>query len=488
MTSLAAVAIGATGYLIVSNGPKIWSMDTSGALVEIGEGFTAGTYWSIIQAEKGTAETAGPVYLSNGVDAPQYWAGTEAKTKVKEWKSKTAESEERKFVATPKAKYLTYAGNRVWAAGMSSEPSAVRFTETVAVSTTGAKPDPTEWPELNVILFDPEDGRPITGLGRVGPYVLVFKSHKTWVITGLDEGQNRKLSASIGCVANRSIVESEGGTYFLTADQGVYLTNGSSVREVSYNVRPTLLEMNPAKREQAAGAYQNNHYYLSFAAGTSATANRTLDYDVTLKSWWLHDISANQWVDWDTTAGGEPSLFFCKPELGVGVAKAFVPSVYTDLGKKYTGNGILGCWWISAWEPFAYYIFRHRIKAPFLKKRVRQLFVNGSGEIIPIVYKDFTAGGTQLPGTVGNSNQAVPTFPVNFSQNSTIFGNENETQLFAGELYEGVEMIFGGRVETGAARMYSLGTAFVWGFGWGNNTAEPFEVDSYAMMLSFRKS
>ena len=59
--------------------------------------------------------------------------------------------------------------------------------------------------------------------------------------------------------------------------------------------------------------------------------------------------------------------------------------VYTDLEANYTGNGTMGAYFLTNWEPFAYYIFRHHVKAPFLKKRVRQIFFNGEGKIIPAV-------------------------------------------------------------------------------------------------------
>src|SRR5450631_1710172 len=80
---------------------------------------------------------------------------------------------------------------------------------------------------------------------------------------------------------------------------------------------------------------------------------------------------------------------------GKGIVEAFVEGLYLDRGEVYKGNGILGAFWLSPWEPFAYYIFRHRIKAPFLKKRVRQIFFNGEGQIIPQVYRNFQMAGRQ---------------------------------------------------------------------------------------------
>jgi hypothetical protein len=493
LTGITPVTIEGATYLIAAAAKNLYSISSGGVVSTIGEGFTEGLNWAIVQAPKGTKKTGGPVWLSNGTDKPQYWTGAEKATKVHLWEGEAATIEEKAAYEdptskehVPNGKYMIFAGNRIWMTGIADDPSAVRFSEDSPIGAGGEQGDPSWWPANNVVRFDSSDGYPITGIGVVGPYVVVFKERKTWIIHNLDTGENRKLSDNIGCVAHRSITETSNGTFFLTADQGIYTTDGAKLLEMSYKVRPTILAINPAKREQAAGAFFANHYYLSFASGTSAVNNRTLDYDFQLKSWWPHDLAGRQWAKWSPSTG-EPALFTIPPTRS-NVVRAFVANVYTDSGENYTGNGALGAWWISSWEPFAYYVFRHRIKAPFLKKRVRQIFFNGSGEINPIVYKDFGTAGLSSPGTVGNRSSALPTFPVNFSQSETLFANPNEEQLFAGELYEGVQMVFGGSTEVAAARIYAPGTAFVWSVGFGNNSGAPFEVDAFTYMLQFRKS
>src|SRR5437764_9055822 len=117
---------------------------------------------------------------------------------------------------------MVYAGGRIWAAGMTgAENCAVRWSGFAAAeAATGNIPDPTNWPKGNVNYFDTSDSTPITGLGVFGPYVLVFKKRSTYVIYDLNEGENRKISDSVGCAAYRSIVETEMGTFFLTSDRG----------------------------------------------------------------------------------------------------------------------------------------------------------------------------------------------------------------------------------------------------------------------------
>jgi hypothetical protein len=384
----------------------------------------------------------------------------------------------------PNGQYMIFFGNRIWMTGIKADPSAVWFSELVSIGEGGSQGDPSQWPATNVVRFDSADGAAITGIGTVGPYICLFKEFKTWIIHDINTGANRRLADTVGCVAHRSIVETTGGTFFLTADQGVYLTDGSKLHEMSYNIRPTVLTVNPEKRSLACGAYFNNHYYLSFASGTSTTPNRTVDYDTQLKSWWPHDLAMNQWTIWETSPG-RIALYGLPPEVSGGVAHAFVEGIFTDRGKLYAGNGVLGAYWLSPWEPFAYYVFRHRIKAPFLKKRVRQIFFNGEGQIIPGVYRNFLAGGRQEPATVGANPQYAPELPTNFGAGEEKWGEGGGVW---GEEVPGTETTWGGEASVGAARIYAPGVANVWSVGWGNNSAEPFIVDAYVYMTQFRKS
>jgi hypothetical protein len=382
LTSLFSAVISGTKWLIAAGAGKIYSINTAGEVTEIGKGFNASAQWSMVQApaSKGIAGQ-GPIYLTNGVDASQYWTGA---GEVKAWKgiesnpkltdgilvkkkklntilkSKTAgflsadvqlevkgegipantqikavlsseevelstgESEEleetiekvhfeitRSFYKTaphvPNGAFAVFAGNRIWMTGITADPSAVWFSELVSIGEGGAEGDPSCWPSTNVVRFDSSDGEPITGIGTVGPYLVVFKEHKTWIIHDLDTGANRKIADNIGCVAQRSIVETVLGTFFLTADQGIYLTNGSKLEEMSYKVRPTILGINEAHRANAAGCYYADHYYLSYPSGSSSTNDRTLDYDVQLKSWWLHSLAPNEWVSFE--GAGEPAPY-----------------------------------------------------------------------------------------------------------------------------------------------------------------------------------
>jgi hypothetical protein len=568
LTTMFPCLISGTRYLIVAGGGKIWSVTMAGVVAEIGKGFNATARWSIVQAPKSTAVgSQGPIYLVNGVDAPQTWTGT---GEVKEWKGlgsaqkpkdgeivahtnllKSAEAKffesdiglwvefaaeqtvlgeggtevkikraeieaitptheavlalpgengwketkatleftlERNFYEkgehVPNGQYMIFFGNRIWMTGIKEDQSAVWFSELTSIGEGGAQADPSQWPNTNVARFDASDENPIMAIGHVGPYILVFKEEKLWAIHDINTGANRRISTSIGCIAHRSVVESPHGTFFLTKDSGVYLTNGSTVTEMSYLVRPTILGLNPAQRENVAGVYFDNHYYVSFASATSSENNKTLDYDLVLKSWWLHDLAGPCWALQEPSSGKE-TLFLLPKGSGKGIAEAFKEGIYTDLGSNYTGNGLMGAYFLTNWESFAYYIFRHRVHAPFLKKRIRQIFFNGEGQIVPAVFKDFTQSETQLAAVVGNEEQYNVKVPTNFASGAESWA-EGEGR-WAKEV-EGAEATWGGETEVGQARIYSPGVAFNWSVGWGNNSAEPFVVDSFTYFAQFRKS
>lgn len=484
LNSLFAATISGTKWLIAAGGGKIYSINTAGVVVEIGKGFNATARWTMVQGPAGKeVENMGPVYMVNGVDPPQQWSGS---GEVKAWTGKKDETHYATEPFVPNGKWMVFAGNRVWMTGVSSDPSAVWFSETVAVGAGGAEGDPTDWPTTNVVRFDASDGGAITGIGTIGPYLLVFKRHKVWVIHDINTGANRRLADNIGCVAHRSIVETPGGTFFLTADQGIYMTDGARLHEMSYNVRPTILAINQTHQENAAGEYLNNHYYLSFPSGTSATNNRTLDYDVQLKSWWPHDLAANQWVH--AEPAGEISLYACTPGSTKGVVRAFVPGVYTDVGEPYAGAHGLSAYWFGAWIPFFMFIFRHRLRTPHIKKRIRQVHFDGSGTIIPLLFKNFSAAGTQQLAAVGNTPEFEASLPVNFNIGEQIYGNENTEQLYGGLTYGGIQMLFGGSTSTQQARIYAPGVANLWSVGFGNSDSSSFEVDSYTFAVQFRKS
>lgn len=488
ITSVFRAQFGGTPVLIAVGGTHIYSISTAGVTTDItgAATVTTGTRWEMVQAPVSTGVASeGPVYMVNGTDPPLYWTGT---GNVAAWTGVNDSSHYGTSPYVPNGKYMIFHQNRIWMTGVSGDPSAVYFSDIISTGASGGTGDPSSWPLTNVVRFDSSDGYPITGIGEVASYIVVFKEFKSWVITDFNTGANRQLVHGIGCVAHRSIVSTPIGTFFLTSDQGIYLTTGTKVEEMSYRVRPTILNINQSYRQNSAGYFFNNHYYLSFPAASSTSLNRTLDYDTSIKggAWWLHDLTANEWEVFEPVAG--PGLYGAIPGTSNGVRLMFDPTTFQDAGSNYTGANGYSAYWFGAWQRFYEYFMRHRIQIPMIKKRVRQIYFDGSGVIIPVTFKNFNTTGLQQPGVTGNNPMSVLELPIDFAANAQVFGNTDPAQLFGGTSYMGNQMIFGGQAFTQDARIYAPGVAEEWSVGFGNTTSDPFTVNAYAYAVQIRKS
>lgn len=487
LTSIQPIAIAGVRSLIAVGGTKIYRISAAGAATDItgSATVTAGSRWCIVQAPVSTGYPGqGPVYMSNGIDPPLQWTGT---GNVTAWNGVSDGNHYGTAPYVPNGAYMIFHENRIWMTGVAGDPSAVWFSDLITAGASGGVGDPSSWPLVNFIRFDSFDGKPITGIGEAGPWILVFKEFKSWVITDPNGQVARQLDDGVGCIAHRSIAGGVDGTYFLTSDRGIYVTSGTKIGEAGYKVRPTILAINQANRANACATVYNNHYYLSFPLGSSTQNNRTLDYDEQLKSWWLHDLVANDFAIFDPVAA--PMLYAALPGSGTGIAQWLAAGVYTDLGVPYAGQNGFSAYWLAGWQRFYEYFLRHRLPMPMVKKRVRQVYFTGNGLIVPMIAKNFKAGLPQYPATVNNQDQAYPTLPVNFMQQPPeLFGNPDTAQLFGGTTYGGATMIFGGLSPIGDARIYAPGIAEEWSVGFGNATADPFRVDAYSYAISTRKS
>lgn len=427
LTGLYPLEVTATKYLIGSGGTVLYSIDAAGTVTTIKTGMTNAAKWWWVSAPSSGGQ--GPLYGVNGTDAQQ-WDGSAATTSA--WTATSGNF-------PTGGKYLASLGNRVWAANVTANGSRLQWSQLG---------DPRVWPAQNSVDLDPNDGDQITGIGTFGPYLLVFKGRKTWVVYDWDTGANRRLSANVGCIAPRSIVETPFGAFFLTPDQGVYRTNGQTLDQVSQKITPTLDALVPSQRAEAAGGFFNDHYYLSVCtAGT--TLNRTLDLDLQLGSWWQHSFAGTQLTRWRSTS--DVPLFYSS-KAGSGVAnRLLVPGVLTDEGANFTA------YWTGPW---------HTYGAPYLRKRLRQVHFDGTGAIQFTVAKSFS--------TVG-----VLASDIDFSTNVTTFGG---TDAFGGV------GTFGDPVAVGEARAFTLGVARAWSVQFGNSTNLPFEVDSYTTAITTRRN
>jgi hypothetical protein len=417
-------------FMLGAAGTVLYSISTSAAVATIKTGMTNGAQWNWVNAPVSGGQ--GPIYGVNGTDAQQ-WDGVAATTSA--WTASSG-------TFPTGAKYLTSAGNRVFAAGMTSLAGVADPASTVVATDLA---NPRSFPATWVVQFDPNDGEGISGIGRCGPYVVVAKPSKFWVVYDLDTGANRPLSTNVGCVSHRSITETSLGCFFLGKDE-LWLTDGSTVRSVSRGRVSSLISAIPiANRQLASGAFIDGRFRLAHSTAGSAN-NQILDYDTTLDSFWLHTPAEAQLAVWE--GDGQKRLYGGR---GTTVDKLFVPGELQDNGANFTAS------WASKFFTF---------DAPQLRKRVWGVHFDGTGRIQTSLAKDF-------------STSSLLASDVNFAASSALWG------AGTGPWGAGTGP-WGPTALVGDARIKTPGVARAWSVSVGNSTADAFELDSITFELADR--
>jgi hypothetical protein len=424
-------------FLIGAGGTKLFSIDAASTVVDITGALvlTSNALFEFVQAPAQGGQ--GPVYGMNGTQAVQ-WTGA---GNAAAWTAASG--------TLPVGKFAIYQENRVFVAGMTAYAGVSDPGSTVVFSDLG---DPRSWPATNIVEFSPNDGEKITGLGRVGGYVLVFKPSKTWVIYDTDSGANRPLSEDIGCIAHRSIVETSEGAYFLSRDQGVYRTNGSKAERLKDALQPTFDSMIQPNRALAAAGYFRGHYYLSLPI-SGAGNSLMLDYDADLASWWIHSVPAAQMVTWEPA--GEQQLYGAIPGVA-RVDRFFVPNRTQD-----AANANFAAYWLSPW-----YVFDN----PAIQKRIRQLFFDGQGRIEVSVGLDFATSLT-LEGLADFVSSGDGSFGIDPAGG---FGVDDS-------------LLYGGSAQVKQQVVNNLGVARAFSVMFGITSADEMEVESMTFLIGARK-
>jgi hypothetical protein len=359
--SLAAVNIPTYGKFLIAVGKtpsastdSIVSITTGGVAASIKTGVTQDTRWEFVQMPSQTSQ--GPLFGINGTDTPQQWTGTGS---MADW---TAIDEAGGSLDPHPAKnctFMVYHLDRIWASGDPADPGRVFGT---GVDNNGF-PEPRNWDALNHDYVDPADGEQITGLGKVGPYLLVFKNRKTYVLTDPVGRAYRAISSTIGCVSHRSIVETVNGTIFLSEDLGVCITDGTDINVISDAIEPLIRDIcksQPSAIKNAAATYLEDSYYLSMPYEGSNNSI-TLEYHLPTGAWWIHTCASNQFALLDPS--GTPKMYSAFP-TAQRIEEAFAEDTYSDNGTSYE----------SYWEG-PYWAWGD----PHMNKRINQLRADGLG-------------------------------------------------------------------------------------------------------------
>lgn len=349
------------GKQAAASNDRIIKSTTAGIPTTLVSGLTQGKRWEFVQGpvHDPTGTPQGPIYGLNGSDNPQQWAGSGSMT---EWLAFNAAGSPFGTGAHPAkdCTLLYYHLDKFWASGDPNYPGRVWST---GVDASTGLPDPCNWDSDFIDDVEPEDGEEITAFGEVGPYLLVFKSHKMFVLSDPVGRAYRQVSSTIGCAASRSVVETSKGTLFLSEDLGVCVTDGTNITQLSDNIQPLLkdaIETSGLSFKNAAATYHQNSYWLSLPYQDSAN-DITLEYNLVTGAWWIHTCNANQWALLDPV--GLPTLYSINAQ-SLLLEAALVENVYADGGTAFES------YWTGPFWPWG---------QPHLNKRVSQIRVDGIG-------------------------------------------------------------------------------------------------------------
>ena len=432
-------------FLIAAGTTTIYSVNPAKAATSIKTGMTNGARWSWINAPATGGQ--GPLFGVNGTDA-QAWDGVAAATVA--WTASAG-------TFPTGAKYLLHRSLRTLAAGMTAYAGAKDPTSMVAASAVG---NPRDWSTASggwQVEFAPNDGEAITAITPVGPYVLVSKPSKCWLIYDMDTGANRPLSEAAGAVSHRAAIETPMGTVFLTKDMGVVVTGGGALKRMSERILLLLQTIPAARRSEAVMAWWNGKLYLAVSLG-SATNDVLFEYVPETDAWWAHSLGSSDLAVWEPTAG-LPLLFDIK--AGAALQRQLFVSGRTldDVAAAGTGGVTYSSYWRGAFHTFG---------AHELRKRVRQIRLDGKGRVRVGVTKDFRRGDELLREQVFAAD--VGSWGVN---DGSLWGVDDGT-------------LWGGLADIEQVRVPTPGVGRAWSLSLGNDTSDAFEVDSYVMALQKR--
>jgi hypothetical protein len=424
-------------FLIAGQATTLQSVSPAKAVVQLATGLT-NAKWQFVNAPSNGGQ--GPIYGMNGVEA-RYTNGTLAGTGA--WTAATG--------TLPIGKYLLYHGNRVFVAGMSAYGAVVDPGSTLVFSNLA---NPRDWPVANVVQFDPNDGEAITGICTLGPYVVVFKPSKTWLVYDLNAGANRRIGIGFGTVAARSAVETPLGVFMLSKDQGVMLVTESSVKRVSDKILPLIQSLGSVAN--AVGAWINQRYYLAVSSLGGAN-DLLLDYDTKTNSWWVHSLGSADIVAW--TPSNTPLLFDANAAAAT-TRQLFVPGLTQD---DVPSGGGAGTNWTSYWRG-PYYPFGR----PEIRKRIREVRIDGRGRVRFYASIDFQVGETLFKD-------------ITFATDSGTYGVDDGSTF-------GVDdgSVFGGQAVSQQAIVPTLGVGRAWSPVFINDTSDTLEIDSYTFAIGKR--
>lgn len=189
-------------------------------------------------------------------------------------------------LSPPRGGFLIEHKRRLWTAGDYADNSMLSYCDV---------DEPEDWiGGGDIRLAGKDSGGRCTGIAPFDNKVFYFSDSRIYAIdpTGPDTNWTASMAGynaiswSLGCIAPKSLVQTDNALIFLSADgvraygyiPGLYSQDGSGLIDLSENIRPTLDTISHAMRDKAVGAFYNGRYYLACALDGATSNNAILVY------------------------------------------------------------------------------------------------------------------------------------------------------------------------------------------------------------------
>jgi hypothetical protein len=196
----------------------------------------------------------------------------------------------------PIGKFVIWHTNRLFMAGITDIPDALYCSDIL---------DPATWDSNEQMLqIGGGDGEDITGLASWDDFnLVVFKRSSVWLVrtdptATVANWQVQRLSNKVGCIAHRSIVQSGGDVWFMSAEgvRTVGRTIATTQREISdpisVPIQDVIDRINPAAIGNICASFWNNRIMFGVALDNSDTNNAVLVYNTLQQKW------SGTWSGW----------------------------------------------------------------------------------------------------------------------------------------------------------------------------------------------
>lgn len=454
---LAIYQQGATSK-IVALGLKLQAFEPGGApSAAFSPATTSPWTWSSALGRPMGSPLQGPLFLMSDTDKLVF-DGTSFST----WTAASG--------TIPTGRMMAAHQNRLFVADLSTSRTGVAFSEIGDYRT---------WPVANIVEFDPTEQDRITAICSLGQSLMVFKRDAIYRVHDSDNGANTRITDEAGTTFRDSVVATDQGCFFLDANHGVMVTNGSTVTAVSDAILPELrgLPLDDEATFSVSAAYWEGSYWLSIP-NVSGVPAVLFEYDLQAKAWWRHNCpaydlktapfpqAADPALKRDVLIGAVPGPVLAR----LGVAPTTTRRVFHLMRPKAAADLVVG---VGATPiAFRWRSAPHTVDGnPSRGKRLSHLAVDAVGDATVWQLRNYSAAVERIGDLVAAGGTEPGLWGV---PRAGLWGVPRGNYAW------------GGAGPNALSRFYTLGVARAWQLEIRGLSVSDFELDSYSLYVGPR--